>query len=30
MILDPVARFLATAAIDDEPLTEEEEQALNA
>lgn len=29
MILDPVARSLATAPIDDEPLTEEEERALN-
>jgi hypothetical protein len=29
MILDPVARSLAIAPIDDEPLTEEEEQALN-
>jgi hypothetical protein len=30
MILDPVARSLATAPVDDEPLTEEEGQALNA
>jgi hypothetical protein len=30
MMLDPVSRSLATAPVDDEPLTEEEEQALNA
>ena len=30
MMLDPVSRSLATAPLDDEPLTEEEEQALNA
>lgn len=29
MMLDPVSRSLATAPVDDEPLTEEEEQALN-
>jgi hypothetical protein len=30
MMLDPVSRSLATAPVDDEPLTEEEEQALQA
>jgi hypothetical protein len=30
MMLDPVSRSLATARIDDEPLTEEEQQPLNA
>jgi hypothetical protein len=30
MMLDPVSRSLATAPIDEEPLTEEEQQALNA
>ena len=30
MMLDPVSRSLATAPVDEEPLTEEEEQALNA
>lgn len=30
MMLDPVSRSLATAPVDDEPLTEEEEQALHA
>ena len=30
MMLDPVSRSLATAPVDNEPLTEEEEQALNA
>lgn len=30
MMLDPVSRSLATAPVDDEPLTKEEEQALNA
>ena len=30
MMLDPVTRSLATAPIDDEPLSEEEEQALSA
>jgi hypothetical protein len=29
MMLDPVSRSLATAAIDDEPLTEEEVEALS-
>jgi hypothetical protein len=30
MMLDPVARSLATAPIDDQPLSEEGERALNA
>lgn len=30
MMLDPVSRSLATAPVDDEPMTAEEEQALNA
>ena len=30
MMLDPVTRSLATAPIDDQPLTEDEEDALNA
>jgi hypothetical protein len=30
MMLDAVSRSLATAPIDDEPLTEKEQQALNA
>ena len=30
IMLDPVSRSLATAPVDDEPLTEEEEQALQA
>lgn len=30
MMLDPLSRSLATAPVDDEPLTDEEEQALNA
>jgi len=29
MLLDPVARAIATAPVDDEPLTAEEEQALS-
>jgi hypothetical protein len=30
MMLDPISPSLATAPIDDEPLTEEEQQPLNA
>src|SRR5947209_1719875 len=30
MMLDPVSRSLATAPIDNEPLTEEEQQSLNS
>ena len=30
MLLDPISRSLATASIDDEPLTEEEARALDA
>ena len=29
MLLDPVSRSMATAPVDDEPLTEQEEQALD-